>query len=385
MIGILTWDIRAAGITLGAISGQINIDEMNVPAITASVLVPYDATVEAALDPRQTPVPTAVLTGHFTQWASGPISDITAYLAANGVTTLAGISALWAGDTLADASALFGAPLEAGASVSDETMELNLHVREIDSSDFDMRISFASDEALLTDWAPTDGLDFAAIGNAQEGIPDQQARKWIDPILELVLGQRMDINAYTLTALSSTYTDVINRELDMSAWEMIRQPLDDANLKLRVNRNGKGFSPQLPNNEIPGKTWSGLFTSEDVTSARRVLSRNDEWYDSASLLSWTTAGVRIYKGGPTGVHSRTYRERRAEGTPITSAQLVNINRRNINRGQFIDIIAPIRLGVFMMDLFDYQPDVGPLQPWQVQSVSYDIESGTMNVRGVRRY
>jgi hypothetical protein len=65
--------------------------------------------------------------------------------------------------------------------------------------------------------------------------------------------------------------------------------------------------------------------------------------------------------------------------------VVNINTRNRNRGQFIDIVAPIKLGVFMMDEFTYAPDVGPVQPWRVQGVSYDFLAGTMNIRGVQRY
>jgi hypothetical protein len=384
VIGTLTWEVYGAGVSMPAVVGNLNIDEMNVPAITTSVMVPFDQDVFDALDPRQTPVPRVQLTGTFSEWASEPISAMTDYAADVGATTLAGLTAAWTGLTLANLSTMFGTPLSAAAGLVPTTMELDLHVREIDASSFDMVISLASDEALLTDWGPTDGLDFAAIGDYAANMNVQQARTYIDPILQLVLGIRADTNVYSTTALSTTYTDVINRTLDMSAWEMILQPLNDANLKLRVNRDGRTFSLQHPVNEIPGKTWLSLLTDEDVITVRTVLSRNGDWYDSSSLVAGE-GGAQVFKGGPTAVHSRTYRERFEEGTPLTSSQVVNINRRNANRGRFIDITAPIVLGVFMMDEFAYAPDVGPVQQWRVQGVSYDFAAGTMNIRGVQRY
>lgn len=385
MIGVLTWEVYGAGQSFTVTAGNMNIDEMNVPAITGSFVLPFDQAVFDALDPRQTPVPRVTITGTFSEWAALTLADITAYMNDNGVTQLDDLSSLWTGLTLANISTMFGTPLSALAGLETTTMTMDLHVREIDASDWDMVISVGSDEALLTDWGVTDGLDMGAIADYAEGMNVQQARTYIDPVLQLVLGIRTDVNAYSTTALSTVYTDVINRTLDMSAWEMILQPLQDANLKLRVNRDGVGFSLQHPVNEIPGKEWFSLFTAEEVTSVRTVFSRNDEWYDSVSLTAGDNPATRVFKGGPTGIHSRTFRQRFQEGTPLTSAQVVNINQRNKNRGQFIDIVAPIRLGVFMMDEFTYAPEIGPVQPWRVQGVSYDFEAGTMNIRGVQRY
>ena len=384
MIGTLTWEVYGAGKSFIVTAGNLNIDEMNVPAISGSFIIPYDEATFDALDPRQTPVPRVRITGTFSEWAAEPLSAITEYAAANGATTLAGLSALWAGLTLADISAMFGTPLSATADLEPTVQEYDLHVRELDADKFDMVVSVASDEALLTDWAPTDGLDFGAINAYAENMNVQQARTYIDPILQHVLGERAATNVYSTTTLSTVYTSVINRSLDMTAWEMLLQPLNDANLKLRVNRDGKGFSLQHPVNEIPGKEWFSLLTDDDVISARRVLSRNSDWYDSVNLVAGEGA-AKVFKGGPTATHSRTYRERYDEGTPLTSSQVVNINTRNRNRGQFIDIVAPIKLGVFMMDEFTYAPDVGAVQPWRVQGVSYDFLAGTMNIRGVQRY
>jgi hypothetical protein len=389
MIGILDWDIRIADTTLQVEAGSINIDEMNIPAITASVVVPYDAAVFDQIDPRQTEVPRAILTGRFTDWASNPLSAMTSYFADNGAVTLANVSTLWAGLQLRDVSAMFGSPLHAGAidNETHTTMPLHLHVREIEEDERakTMTVLLASDEALLTDWGPTDGLDMGKINDYAEGMNVQHARTYIDPLLQVVLGIRTDVNAYSTTALSTVYTDVIERSIDMSAWEMIRQPLDDANLKLRPNRDGVGFSLQHPVNEIPGKEWFSLITAAEVNNARQKCSRNDEWYDSVSLIAGDELATRVYKGGPTGVHSRTYRERFPESTPLTSSQVVNINTRNANRGQFIDITMPIRLGVFMMDEFTYEREDTTLQQWRVQAVTYDITSSTMNIRGVQRY
>jgi hypothetical protein len=385
VIGILTWEIYGGGKSFTVTAGSLNIDEMNVPAITGSFMVPFDEDTFQALDPRQTPVPRVLLTGTFSEWATAPISAITDYMTDNGVTQLSGLSTLWVGLTLADISAMFGTPLSGTAPLEPTVMTLDLHVREIDASDFDMVISVASDEALLTDWVATDGLDFGAISDYASGMDVQKARTYIDPILQHVLGIRTDTNVYSTTALSTVYTSVINRTLDMSAWEIILQPLNDANLKLRVNRDGKGFSLQHPVNEIPTKEWFSLLTDSDVVTARRVYSRNSDWYDSSLLTAGDATATRVYKGGPTAVHSRTYRERFQEGTPLTSSQVVNINRRNSNRGQFIDIVAPIKLGVFMMDEFAYAPAGEAVQQWRVQGVSYDFAAGTMNIRGVQRY
>ena len=389
MIGILDWDIRIADTTLEVQGGSINIDEMNIPAITASVVVPFDQAVFDEIDPRQTNVPKAILTGRFTDWAANPLSAMTEYFAANAAVTLGDVSALWAGLELRDVSAMFGSPLHAGAidNAANDVMPLQLHVREIEEDELakTMTILLADDEALLTDWGPTDGLDMGKINDYAEGMNVQHARTYVDPILQTVLGIRTETNAYSTTALSTVYTDVIERSIDMSAWEMIRQPLDDANLKLRPNRDGAGFSLQHPVNEIPGKEWFSLITAAEVIRARHKRSRNDEWYDSASLVAGDELATRVFKGGPTGAHSRTYRERFPESTPLTSSSVVNINTRNANRGQFIDIDMPIRLGVFMMDEFTYEREDETLQQWRVQAVTYDITSSTMNIRGVQRY
>lgn len=383
MIAILEWEIRAADITLEVISGNVSIDDQNVPAITASLLVPYDATVAAALDPRQTVPPRVTLTARMTEWASGPISAITTFLAS--ATTIAGITARWPGTTLGDISSTFGGPLHAGASTTPTEMSFDLHVREIDDGSYDMTVSLASDEALLPDWAPTDGLDFGRLNDYQEGIPDQQVRKWVDPILQLVLGRKTDVNAYSTANLTTVYTDVINRTLDMSGWDMLRQPLDDADLKLRVNRDGAGFSMLPPNDEIPGKAWSAVLTDDDVLTARRVRTRSEEWYDSVGLVAGDAAGTRVFKGGPTGTHSRTYRERFPDGTKLTSAMVRNIIKRTANRGRFLDIRAPIILGIFMMDEFTYTPDGGAPEPWVVKSINYDVMSGEMAIRAAQPY
>lgn len=389
ILGDLSWSFYAADRSVPVNAGTINIDEMNVPAITVSITAPLDPDI-AALDPRQTPAPRGSLTGTYTDWASLPISAVTDYIADQGITTLAGLSTEWSGLELRDVSALFGAPLHSGAidHEAGDAMDLHLHIREIevDEGARTMSILLASDEALLTDWGVTDGLDFAAIGEYAENMNVQWARTYIDPILQHVLGIRTDVNAYTNTMLSTVYTDVINRTIDMSAWEMIRQPLDDADLKLRPGRDGRGFSLQAPTNELPDKPWFSLIRAEDVQSVRRRLSRNDDWYDSVSLSSGDDLATRIFKGGPTGVHSRTYRETFPDGTPLTSSQVRNINARNKNRGQFLDITMPIRLGVFTMDEFTYVPESGVAEnTWRVQAVSYDIETCLQNIRAVQRY
>lgn len=388
-VSIATWEARLGDVTLPIEAGNISIDELNVPAITASIIVPnIVAGLIDTLDPRQTPVPRVTISGRRTWWASQTLADLTAYLSA-GVTTMADLSTLWSGKTLANITDMFAAHLDpVNGQDADQTMSLDLHVREVaeDVRGDTLTVALASDEALLTDWGPTDGLDFAAIGQHQEALPEQQVRTWVDPILLVVLGYRTEANAYSTTALSAPYGDVINRTLDMSAWEMIRQPLDDTDLKLRVSRDGTGFSLQLPVNEIPGKEWISLLTNENTTEVRKVRSRNDDWYDSVGLVAGDAIADRVFKGGPTGLHSRTYRERFPDGTRLTSSMVVNINTRSANRGQFIDITAPIQMGVFMMDEFTWEPTAADTpEPWRIQAVSYDIFADQMNIRGVQRY
>lgn len=385
MIGILDWDIRALGTTLAVTGGNINIDDQNVPAITASVVVPHDDGLFEALDPRQTPVPRVVVNGTLTEWASQTLGDVSAYFIANTATTLAGVSTLWAGKSLGDVSAMFGTPLHLLAATIPQTMSLDLHVREIDTDDFEMTISLASDEALLMDWSLTSFEDEQGIAAWQAGMNQQQIQTWVTPWLQYILGYGLTPGVYDTDTFSENIVDIFDGFVGKSAWDTMRPMLEDTDLKLRVRPSGRGFTLERPENPInsPG-THSWLFTDADVTTVRHVRSRTGDWYDSAILYRPASEGIS--PGYPTALHSRTFTEDWGGRKPNTS-MAENIVRRTSNRGQFIDITAPIQLGVFMRDEFTYVHEVGDPDPeqWIAKSVSYDLAAGTMNIRGEQRY
>lgn len=388
MIGILEWDIRSFGTTLAVISGSISIDDQNIPAITASVVVPYDEELSQKLDPRQTPVPRVLLNGTLTEWASQTLGDVSAYFIENTATTLSGVSALWSGNTLTDVTNMFGRPLHALAQETPQTMSLDLHVREIDDDGFEMTISLASDEALLTDWAPTSGQDMIMISDVMGAANPQQAASWINPFLTVVLGYQLTPGPYDTSALSDTYTNILDWSRWSSAWDMFRPVLEDTDLKLRVRPSGRGFTLERPENPINSPAdHSWLFTDEDVTKVRHVRSRSGDWYDSALLTTAEMAGGTTVGSPSPGTHSRTYIETVPDTFKPSPSMAQNIVRRAQNRGQFIDIEAPIQLGVFMRDEFTYVHEIGDPDPeqWIAKAVSYDLTAGTMNIRGEQRY
>lgn len=389
MIGILDWEIRAAGTTLTATGGNINIDDQNVPAITASVVVPHDQTFFDALDPRQTPVPRVIVNGTLTEWASRNVGEVSAYFLANSATTVAGVSSLWSGMNIGDVTQLFGKPLHALAPNAPRRMTLDLHVREIDTDGFEMTITLASDEALLMDWSPTSGEDLLPLFDAQAGMSPRWVSTYVGPVLQTVLGVDLTPGPYDTTSLSyvSTPAEILDWSGFPSAWDMMRPALEDTDLKLRCNPTGRGFSLQRPVNSIRNPAdHAFLLTSQEVTTVRHVYSRSGDWYDSAILNnSDGTVGWGYPVAGT--LHSRTYREEMPEGIKPSVSMAENITRRSVNRGKFIDITAPIQPIVFMRDEFAYVENIGDPDPeqWITKSVSYDITSGLMNIRGEERY
>lgn len=383
MIGKLSWDIRSGSDVLPVTTGTISIDDQNIPAITASVSVPYDASLLERIDPRSSSVPRVTLIGRMTQWSSRPIGDLSAYAVAQGG-TFADLSAAWAGLQFSDVSAMFGTPLNTSAPTEPQSMRLDLHVREISYDDWEMRLDLASDEALLTDWAPSsqaDVLEMIQYGDTHDML---RVDSWVNLILGMAIGRSLPDGPYNGDTISSV--DAVTVDYGRSGYEMFRPALEDTDLKLRVNRSGLGFTLQRPENELPGKEWFSLLTHREVISAQQVRSRTGDWYDSVALTVDLENGIG-FTGYPNGDHTRTYTEKFQTGTP-TAAMAQNIVRRTINRGRFIDITAPIRLGVFMRDEFTYQPfdgATGEEYQWAVKAVSYDLQTATMRIRGERRY
>jgi hypothetical protein len=392
VIGQLTWSIQVGETILEVLNdtGSINIDDQNIPAITTSVLVPFDQAVLDALDPRTVTVPRVILRGEYTEWMSRPISAMSAYATAEGG-TIADLSAAWAGMQIHDVSELFGAPLYSGANDNPTSMELDLHVREVVYDDFEMNISLASDEALLIDWAPSSIWDVAELSEQSQSFNLDVAASWANLMLGAVFGTRLDPSPYNTVTVSSGFSKDLLEAISQNAYEMLRPALEDADLKLRVNPNGRGFSLQRPENNIKSvQGWTAspdghLFEPQDVLSVKRVTTRTGDWYDAVML---TQDGVGGGFGYPRGPHTRTYLERLDEGFGVSDSMAQNIYRRVTNRGEFIDITAPIRLGVFMTDDLAYLPEgevSGPEHQWRIKAVTYDMPSGTMSIRAARPY
>jgi hypothetical protein len=387
VIGTLTWAARIGEEILPAEVGNISIDDQNVPAITTSIQIPYDAALVPLLDPRvSSAIPRVQLAGTIVEWASQPVSAISAYADAEGG-TVADLSAAWAGLTLGGVSSLFGARLHSFAPDTPQTMQLELHVRELQHDDWRIYLDLASDEALLTDWSVLGPFDVADLQDYQTGRNPAYVSTYVNSVLRLVLDQELEPSPYLTTAVDPEYVfDAVELSKGPTGWDIIREAMEGADLKLRVNPTGTGFTLQLPENAINNPAeHSWLFTPENVISARQVYSRTGDWYDSVML---SINGELVVTSGSSAAHSRTWREDMRPGSNPTSNMAKNMAKRTKNRGRLIDIVAPIRLGVFITDEFVYIPEggvPGPEVQWRVKAVSYDFISGTMNIRGERRY
>jgi hypothetical protein len=269
---------------------------------------------------------------------------------------------------------------------------MSLHVREISSDGFTMTIDLASDEALLTDWAPTSGHDMNRMNEYANGDP-QQVRYWVDAVMLTVLGRSPLQNDYTTAPLSAPFSDIIDWTSWSSAWDMMRPAIEDTNLKLRVHPDGETFTLEDPQNTINEPSiHAWLFTPGNTISARRIRSRSGDWYDGA--LMQASDGDGPGNGYPAlgEPHSRTMIEMVPPTLKPSVTMAQNLVTRASNRGELIEITAPIRLlptgGVFMRDEFSYVPaGTEPSEDtrWITKSVHYDFLSGTMRLRGERRY
>lgn len=387
MIGRLAFTVRYENTVLEGSTGNLTIDDQNVPAISGSIVTPYDADVFDAIDPRATVVPRVTVRAWLSEWSSLTLADVTAHLARWHATDLADVSRMWNGLNLGDLTAKFGAPLHPLAQYQARTMELDLHVREISEDGREMRFDVASDEELLRDWAPSNSQDLTDLTQGLQGFPQNQVGSFVNVFLQAVLQRSLIPGPYDSQVLTSS--DLVQVDYANSAYDMFRPALEDADVKLRVHPNGRDFSLERPENYINSPAeHSWLFTGRELGDGgmRRTKTRTGDWYDSAGLLRETDTGYQ-FAGHPGGLHSRTYVEELTIGKPsIAMAQ--GIVRRARNRGEFIDLQGPIIPGVFMRDEFVYLPDgatPGPDYQWICKSVSYDFTSGLMNIRGERRY
>lgn len=391
----LEWDVRHGSTVLPAIGGTLTVDDQNIPAIVAQVVVPHDDGLFDAIDPRQTPVPRIQLRGEQSHWASQKVADVSAFAAAEGG-TIADLSAAWDGRIMEDLTLQFGKPLHSLAAYEPPgRLNMSLHVREISSDGFTMTIDLASDEALLTDWAFTNAAQaLDTFADLQGAYNTQQVQAWVRPTLQMVLGRDIQPGPYDTETLSEDDSEILTNIYGGNVWESIIRPvLDDTGLRLRVHPDGTTFTLEHPQNNINDvgvHAW--LFEDKHIISARRIRSRLGDWYDSASLSADLPTGFGFI-GYPAGQHSRTYREHfTAERPQPTVSMAENLVSRASNRGELIEIEAPAQLkptgGVFMRDDFAYIPEgaePGPDTQWIVKSVQYDFQLCTMRLRGERRY
>jgi hypothetical protein len=226
--------------------------------------------------------------------------------------------------------------------------------------------------------------DLAELSTWAQSFNLERASAWANLMLGAVFGSRLTPGPYDTDPLSDSFESSILDSVGASAYDMMRPALEDANLKLRVSPDGRSFSLRRPEDSLNSpSTHTFTFSPRNVIGATMERSRNGDWYDSAML---TEEGIGGGFGYPRGEHSRTYREHLPEGSGLTESAAENIVTRARNRGQFFDVVAPIRPGVFMRDYFYWQPD--PEQPgeeWQVQGVSFDLITDTMRIRGVQPY
>ena len=392
-----TWEARIGDTILPITAGAITIDELQLPAINSSIVVPYDLELLEALDPRDTVPPRVTVNGRYSSWAAKTLGDMDSWLTGQGAVTIGDASALFQAldpstNTISDVTDAFGTPMDPGGADPDDggMMSLSLHVREVetDKAGATMRISLASDEALLTDWAPTSGFDMLSIGEADDGLPAGEIKTRVEPFLRVVLGYGLTPGPYDSTMLSDLAPGAIfDWTKYSSAYDMFRPGLDDTNLKIRVLPGG-GMGLFRPEGYInsPG-THSWLFEDEAIMNVKHTRSRSADWYDSAMLNNNDGSNsLGFPASGET--HSRTYVEDLPSAQRVTTQMPLNVVTRASNRGEFIEITAPIDVtdgGVYMMDEFVYAPEDGLAEQWRVQNVTYDLLSDTMIIRGVKRY
>lgn len=383
-VSITSWHLDHAGTDLPILSGGFTVDEINVPAVSGTVVVPDTPGLLMQLDPRTSPPPRVQITGQRTYWASMTVAEFSAALTAAGLLTVAQVSTAWTGWTVADVSDAYGTPLSDQGADPTDTMSMSLHVRSVrrDVRGGTLAVSVASDEALLTDWAPSRTSDLSALNELVAGQP-VRVSTYVNAVLETVIGRRLTPGVYDTDVPSEVFPWTI----DMTAWEMIRPFLDDTNTKLRVHPDGETWTLERPENQITADGFHH-FPAAELLDGFEEYSRTGDWYDAVILAAVNpVTGLDRTAGYPAGPHSRTYRERLPRDSRPNQSMARNIHTRSIQRGRLAEVRIPINVGVWMRDVFTYRTaaEPSPLPSWQVASVAYDITTDLMDITGIQPY
>jgi hypothetical protein len=158
--------VYVGGVQYPVESVSVTLDQQWAPYAQAEVTFPYDATLAAALDPRNAP---RVQVQVSRQWfASLSIADLSAQW--TGL-TIANLSTLWTGLTIADLSDQWSTPWDSGLRAPD-TVSANLGVRgrRVDYARDTITVRAMSDEMLAQDFVA------GGVSLPQEPLPNRLLR-----------------------------------------------------------------------------------------------------------------------------------------------------------------------------------------------------------------
>lgn len=271
--------ITAGGVTAIALDGRMTLDDGFAPYLQGSVTIPTPANL-AGTDPltadRRV---TIALTQLFSD--SDLTSDLTALW---GGKLTSDLTVAWGGKLTSELTALHSRPWNpAQPALQDRTVTFTAGIRSrTRNSDGTIEISFASDEALMQDYAAlvtlTPGtrtmreLVNLVLSRVFPGFPEPPVKLFPDPLDSPPFAAPVWLPG-------------------VGAWDYLAPLLLAQDLRLWVDVDGSWrLSPATPG----FVDFTGTITLDEPTRWTETLDRDGDWYNSVVVSRETSPGVFAY-------------------------------------------------------------------------------------------
>lgn len=383
------------GAIVQPIAGNITMDELWSPFIQASITIPAPASL-SLLDPRATPPPRVTLTAQQDFTDSDELSVFTTLY---GGGTVAALTTLYGGGTVAAITAAHNRPW-----VNDQyarriirTFDLGLRARARDVENT-VRLSLASDEALLQDIAPISGPggDSGLPGVGGGVLNATTFAEAIPAILDAALDAPV-ITESTVTGDISSFVEtwgIPGTPPQGIAWTAGQSAWDFANMLVQAI-GGRLWCDEarLWHLTAPGINQPvaiAIEAGESLVNYTDEISRDADWYDAVVVTyTWTNAaGANFFTTdyAPTDLsaYSRTYAVTRDLGKrksgfspPVGAAAALLAQVSNLGRILPLESVNDFNTipGAALTVIL---PDATTLTG-RVASVAFDMQSKEMSI------
>lgn len=317
--------ITAAGLVLPTKSIRLALDESWSPYVQANLVCPLPADLDDldSVDPRTVSRFLVTMRRDFgLAWSNGD------FTARHGVGTNAALTSVYGSMTNGAITAQFFVPFNTFGVRATDQREANLHVRSrvIDHVAKEVRITLASDEALLQ--------DYALVALAKYINTFTSLRSLVADVIGLI--------GATLQTGTDDAVIVAGAEWlpGVSAWDYLSPLIETADLRLWCDESRHWWLTQR-SPLVAGHLALATGEAGTITDATDTIDRDGEFYDAVVITyKWTdTLGAQQIAWDVAGAgYTRVLSETREQIYPGPGAA-AGILKRAEGRGRVLDIAA----------------------------------------------